>query len=213
MEVCEMISNIVTIKLIQQKGHKGPKSASVAAGVDRSKAASKLLFDANAKIMVADRVDRKVTLSQNKTSRSYTMEVPEGIDPVNFAFNVIEVFEGLSDSESYTRRSAAYDSRQTQVYNSLGFQYDGSSSPTLSRDQRKLYNKEMFTQSFDYVDIHINVRVEGKKTIQTHHVRLMKYMADDAVNAIAEKAKSRCSKTRVVDRLAVGKSVATTVNN
>lgn len=207
------MNNIVVIKLIQQKGHKGPKSASVAASVDRSKAASKLLFDADAKIMVADGVDKKITLSQNKTSRSYTMEVPAGVDPVNFAFNVIEVFEAMSDSEAYTQKSASYDSRQTQVYNSLGFQYDGSQSPTLSRDQRKLYNKEMFTQSFDYVDIHINVRVEGKKTIQTHHVRQMKYMADDAINAIAEKAKSRCSKTRVVDRTAVGKSVAVGESN
>jgi len=202
------MNNIAVIKLIQQKGHKGPKSASVAASVDRSKAASKLLFDAHAKIMVADGVDKKVTLSQNKTSRSVTLEVPEGIDPVNFAFNVIEVFEALTDSEAYTSKSAAYDSRQTQVYNSLGFAYDGSSSPTLSRDQRKMYNKEMFTQSFDYVDIHINIRVDGKKTIQTHHIRHLKYMADDAILAIAEKAKSRCKRTRVVDRTAVGNAVA-----
>lgn len=202
------MNDIAVIKLIQQKGHKGPKSASVAASVDRSKAASKLLFDADAKIMVANGVDRKVTLGQNKTSKSVTFEVPEGVDSVNFAFNVIEVFEALTDSEVYTSKSAAYDSKQTQVYNSLGFAYDGSSSPTLSRDQRKMYNKEMFKQSFDYVDIHINVRVEGKKTIQTHHIRQMKYMADDAIQAISEKAKSRCKRTRVVDRTAVGNAVA-----
>lgn len=207
------MNGIVTIKLIQQKGHKGPKSASVAASVERSKAASKLLFDADAKIMVADGVEKKVTLSQNKTSRSSVLEIPAGIDPVNFAFNVIEVFEGMSDSEAYTQKSASYDSRQSQVYNSLGFSYDGSDSPTLSRDQRKLYNKEMFTQSFDYVDVHINIKVEGKKTIQTHHVRQMKYMSDDAINAFAEKAKSRCSRTRVVDRTAVGKSVAVSESN
>lgn len=202
------MNNIVVIKLIQQKGHKGPKSASVAAGVSRSKAASKLLFDADAKIMVADGVDRTITLSQERTSRSYSFEVPYGVDPVNFAFNVIETFEALTDSEAYTSRSAAYDSRQAQVYNSLGFAYDGSNPPTLSRDQRKMYNKEMFAHSFDYVDIHINVRVEGKKTIQTHHVRQLKYASDDAILAIAEKAKSRCNRTRVVDRAAVGNTVA-----
>lgn len=202
------MKDIVVIKLIQQKGHKGPKSASVAAGINRSKAAGKLLFDADAKIMVADRVDKKVTLSQNKTSRAYTLEVPEGVDPVNFAFNVIETFEAYTDSEAYTSKSAAYDSKQAQVYNSLGFKYDGSSSPTLSRDQRKMYNKEMFVHSFDFVDIHINIRVEGKRTIQTHHIRQMKFMSEDSVKDISKKAVSRCKRTRVVDKSAMGQTVA-----
>lgn len=166
-----------TLKLLQNKTHLGPVSKKGYAKIDLSKAAGKILFNNNLKVTALGE-EEDLSKSTDPSKKPISVAIPlkdNGADQATLLMIAWDKLYGKVGTPAYQKAYQQFANEQLKVYAEIGIHITPNSpKPTLTEQQRRMYNEKMRASSFSYYEYRLSYKQPGVKAVRSLTYRTLK---------------------------------------
>lgn len=182
-----------TLKLLRNKTHIGPETVALAAKATLTKAAGKVMFNENLKVVITDTGEDAVRSDPNMAPT--VMDIFSVYPSDNYSRDAMyymlawdRVCKGAG-SPGYIKSYELFHAKQSEAYTRLGVpatlgvdpKTKKKIKPELTEQQRAIYNEIMRSVAFSYYEYRLSFKRDGVKAVRSLTYRTIKPLNEDSL--------------------------------
>jgi hypothetical protein len=180
-----------TLKFLRNKTRIGPVSIGISAKASLPKAAGRILFDNNLKVVIKQAdgtsIDANSVKDDSRKPLVKLIKLTKGQETEDATLYMLawdKKYHQSVGTDNYVKKCELFVKQQQAVYDSLGVPFapgGKGKKPELTEQQKRQYNERMRPYAFSYYEYRLSFKTPGMKAVRSLTYRSLKQFDEDKV--------------------------------